>query len=132
MATHISQTTKAPAINEATPAREVISYDPATGAEVGRAPLGSREDVNGAVARSRAAQKSWAALSFRERAAHIMRARAIVLAEIDDIAALIARESGKPAAEALSMEVVPTLDLMQHFARRAASLLKPERIGIGL
>ena len=51
MATHISQTTNALAINEATPAREVISYDPATGAEVGRAPLGSREDVNGAVAR---------------------------------------------------------------------------------
>lgn len=132
MATHISQTTNPPAINEATPAREVISYDPATGAEVGRAPLGSRKDVNDAVARARAAQKPWAALSFRARAAHVMRARAIALAEMDDIAALIARESGKPAAEALSMEVVPTLDLMRHFARRAERLLKPERINIGL
>src|ERR1044071_3946808 len=90
--------------------REVISYDPATGEEVGRAPLSSAEDVARAVARAREAQKAWAALSFRERASGVMRAREIVLAEMDEIAALVSRESGKPPVEAVSMEIVPTLD----------------------
>jgi succinate-semialdehyde dehydrogenase/glutarate-semialdehyde dehydrogenase len=114
------------------PAREVVSYDPATGEEVGRAPLCSEGEVARAVERARKAQKGWGALSFRERARVVMRARAIVLEEMDEIAALISRESGKPAAEAVAMEIVPTLDLMQFFARKTARMLRPEKINIGL
>src|SRR5947208_572251 len=78
---------------DASPAREVVSYDPATGEEVGRVPLRGAEDVARAVARAREAQKVWGALSFRERAGVVMRARAIVLEELDEIAALISREA---------------------------------------
>jgi acyl-CoA reductase-like NAD-dependent aldehyde dehydrogenase len=131
MATRISETQAAPLQAEAA-AREVVSYDPATGAEVGRVPLGTAEDVARAVGRARAAQKAWAALSFRERGAFVLRARSLVLEGMEELAALISREAGKPEAEALSMEIVPTLDLMQFFARHAARLLKPERIDIGL
>ncbi|HEX6622146.1 MAG TPA: aldehyde dehydrogenase family protein [Pyrinomonadaceae bacterium] len=113
-------------------AREVVSYNPATGEEVGRVPLCTEADVRGAVARARAAQNEWRRLSFRERGEVVMRARAHVLAEMDEIASLVSREMGKPAAESLSMEIVPTLDLMQFFARRSARLLKSERIDIGL
>jgi acyl-CoA reductase-like NAD-dependent aldehyde dehydrogenase len=130
MATQITQAETAAA--ETDVRREVISYDPATGEEVGRAPLCSAEDVARAVARARGAQRAWAALSFRERASVVLRARAIVLAEMDEIAALVSRESGKPPAEAVSMEIVPTLDLMQFFARNTARMLRPERISIGL
>src|SRR5438270_10279524 len=125
MATQITQTQTANA-------REVVSYDPATGEEIGRVPLRSSEDVAQAVVRARAAQKSWAAHSFRERAGVVMRARSLVLEELDEIAALISRESGKPSAEAIAMEIVPTLDLMQFFARKTARLLRPEKIDIGL
>ncbi len=131
MATRLSETQATPRQAEAATS-EIVSYDPATGGEVGRAPLGTAEDVARSVERARAAQKSWAALSFRERGVFVMRARALVLAEMEELAALISREAGKPEAEALSMEIVPTLDLMQFFARRAARLLKPERIDIGL
>lgn len=112
--------------------REVISYDPATGEEVGRAPLCSAEEVASAVERAREAQKAWVSRSFQERASVVMRAREIVLAEMEEIAALVSRESGKPQAEAVSMEIVPTLDLMQFFARKTARMLRPERIDIGL
>jgi acyl-CoA reductase-like NAD-dependent aldehyde dehydrogenase len=140
MATQITQAkideaSKAEAMTKAeakTAAREIISYDPATGEEVGRVPVLTAEEVASAVARARAAQKSWGALSFRERASVVMRARAIVLEEMEEIASLISRESGKPAVEAIAMEIVPTLDLMQFFARRTERLLKPEKIDIGL
>jgi succinate-semialdehyde dehydrogenase/glutarate-semialdehyde dehydrogenase len=110
---------------------EIVSYDPATNEEIGRVPLSSTEDVRGAVERAREAQKSWASLSFRERGRIVLRAREIVLDEVDEIAELISRESGKPVTEAIMMELVPTLDLMRFFARRARRLLRPERINIG-
>ncbi|HEX8071205.1 MAG TPA: aldehyde dehydrogenase family protein [Pyrinomonadaceae bacterium] len=110
---------------------EIISYDPATGAEVGRVPVASEEEVRGAVARARAAQGAWGALSYRERGRVVLRARALVLEELERIAELIAREAGKPVAEAIAMELVPTLDLMQFFARRTARLLRSEKIDIG-
>jgi succinate-semialdehyde dehydrogenase/glutarate-semialdehyde dehydrogenase len=130
MASQITQTANTVPQNETR--REVVSYDPATGAEVGRVPLRSAEEVTAAVTRARAAQKSWGKRSFKERAEVVMRARALVLEAMDEIAGLIARESGKPSAEALAMEIVPTLDLMQFFARKSERMLRPEKIEIGL
>jgi succinate-semialdehyde dehydrogenase/glutarate-semialdehyde dehydrogenase len=60
-----------------------------------------------------------------------MRAREIVLDQVDEIATLISRETGKPPAEATSMEIVPTLDLMNYFARNTASILDHRKIDIG-
>ena len=112
-------------------AEEIVSFDPATGEEVGRAPAASAAEVSAAVGRAREAQKAWGALSYEERARVIMRARRVVLDELEEIALLISRETGKPVAEAVSMELAPTLDLMQFFARRTRRLLRPEKIDIG-
>jgi acyl-CoA reductase-like NAD-dependent aldehyde dehydrogenase len=111
--------------------REIVSIDPSTGQEIGRVPLLDATDVNAAVKRARQAQVAWTKLSFRARARFILKAREIVLAHVDEIAALIARETGKPPAEAIAMEVTPTLDLMQFFARNAEGMLKRQKIDIG-
>src|SRR5712691_10932329 len=111
---------------------ELIARDPATGEEIGSATLTMPEDVARAVGRARAAQSAWARVSSRERGRVIMKARGIVLKELEEIALLITRETGKPVAEAISMEIVPTLDLMHYFARHTDSLLRRERIGVGL
>ena len=132
MTTQVSQTMDATSQTRAGAGREIISYDPATGEEVGRAPLGSADDVRRAVERARAAQKAWGEASFRKRAAFVSQARALLLEEMDEIAALVSRETGKPVAEALAMEVVPTLDLMRYFARETERLLRPEKIDLGL
>lgn len=110
---------------------EIVSYDPATGEEIGRAPLASPEEVRQAVARARGEQPAWANLSFRERARVILQARKLMLAERDEIARLVSRETGKPVAEALSMEIVPTLAAMHYFAHASEKLLRPQKIDIG-
>ena len=111
---------------------EIISYDPATGDEVGRVPQTSAEDVQAAVAASRRAFASWRKTSFSERRRLVMKAREVILSELDEIARLISAESGKPVAEAISMEIAPVLDLMQYFARNAERLLRPRKVSIGL
>src|SRR5467141_1338926 len=105
---------------------EIVSYDPATGKVIGREPLTSPAQVAAAVTQGRELQRSWASLSFSERGRVILRARRIVLEEIDEIATLISRETGKPISEAISMEITPTLDLMQYFARHTSKLLRPQ------
>src|SRR5215831_17525537 len=114
------------------PGAEIIVYNPATATEIGRAPLTMPEEVARAVGRARAAQTAWAARSFGERAQVILAARKIILDQLDEVAALISAETGKPVAEAIAMELAPALDLMQYFARKTAMLLRPRRISVGL
>ncbi|MBC8031930.1 MAG: aldehyde dehydrogenase family protein [Pyrinomonadaceae bacterium] len=110
---------------------EIVSYDPGTGEEIGRAPLSSPEEVRQAVARAREAQPAWARLSYRERGRVVLKARKLMLAARDEVALLVSKETGKPLAEALSMEVVPTLDTMHYFAHASEALLRPQKIDIG-
>ncbi len=115
----------------ATETREIVSINPSTGEENGRVPLMDAADVVAAVRRARAAQPAWAKLSYSERARFILRAREIVLNQLEEIAKLISRETGKPVTEAIAMEIVPTLDLMHYFASNTKKLLDRSRIGLG-
>lgn len=112
--------------------REIISYNPATGEEVGRVPDTSADEVKASVALARETQKRWKLNSFAERRRLVMLAREVILAQMDEIAHLISDESGKPFGEAIAMEIAPVLDLMQYFARNTEKLLKPRKVGIGL
>lgn len=111
--------------------REIISYDPATGEEIGRAAMSSPDEVKQAVAEARQAQPAWASLTFKQRGRVILQARELMLAEREEIATLVSRETGKPVAEAVSMEIVPTLDAMHYFAHASENLLRPQKIDIG-
>jgi len=115
-----------------TQADEIISFNPATGEEVGRVTVTGADEVKAAVERGRVAFQSWRKTSFDERKRLVMRAREVILDEMDEIAHLISQESGKPFGEAISMEITPVLDLMQYFARKTEQLLAPHKIGIGL
>jgi succinate-semialdehyde dehydrogenase/glutarate-semialdehyde dehydrogenase len=110
---------------------EIICHNPATGEEIGRVPVYDSFQIVEALKRARIAQPAWASLSYKQRAQIILRAREIVLRDLESIAELISRETGKPKPEAMSMEVVPTLDLMHYFAVNTAELLTPTRIDIG-
>src|SRR5574341_1249104 len=83
-----------------TEAPEIVSRDPATGEEIGRAPLTLPEEVARAVDRARAAQPAWAAKSFRQGGQIIMRARRIILRELDENALLISRTRQRPCFNA--------------------------------
>jgi acyl-CoA reductase-like NAD-dependent aldehyde dehydrogenase len=111
---------------------DIVSYNPATGEEIGRFLQTPPDEVTAVVERSRIAFEKWRKTTFAERRQLIMKARVSILADIDEIAGLISAESGKPLAEAISMEIAPVLDLMQYFARKTEKLLKPKRRGIGL
>ncbi len=113
-------------------ALEIVSFDPATGEEVGRVRKTTPEEVRAAVEKARNAFEIWKRTPFAERARIVMRARQALLSQLDSVALLISREMGKPVAEALLADITPALDLMQFFARRSSKILKPKRRGIGI
>ena len=111
---------------------QIVSVNPATGGEVGRVPATPAAEVRAAVERSREAFHMWKTTSFAERRRVVMKARDIILSQMDEIAHLISAETGKPFGEAIAMEIAPVLDLMQYFARRTQRLLRSRRVNIGL
>ena len=78
---------------------ELISFEPATGAEMWRAPLG---DVDAVVDRARRAWPAWVAQPLSTRMELMRRFANEVRKEADNLATLIARETGKPMWEARS------------------------------
>ena len=76
---------------------ELISHEPATGAELWRGPIG---DAAAEIAHARGAQPGWAALPLEVRAEALRRFANVVRGRAEAFADLIARETGKPLWEA--------------------------------
>src|SRR3989442_14453629 len=103
-------------------------YEPGSGKLVGEVRVATAAQVREATAASQAAQKAWAARSFKQRGQVLSRFQQLVLDRADELADLIVRENGKTRNEALFMEVLPVADLTWYFARKAERLLRDERI----
>ncbi|MET1754996.1 succinylglutamate-semialdehyde dehydrogenase [Novosphingobium sp. RD2P27] len=79
------------------PAPEIVSYEPATGAEIWRRAI---SDVDDLVSRARRAWPEWAAQPLSTRMELVRRFANEVRKETERLATTIARETGKPMWEA--------------------------------
>jgi acyl-CoA reductase-like NAD-dependent aldehyde dehydrogenase len=106
--------------------RAVVS--PATSRAFAEATLLDAEQAGQALEAARAAFPAWSRRPFRERAEVLRRAHDFLAEQADEVAALIAREQGKPAAEAHLVEVFPALEALLHLARHAEELLRDDAV----
>lgn len=83
--------------SETEAAAEIVSFEPATGEELWRGKVGNVDDV---VSRARRAWPAWAAQPLATRIELVRRFANEVRKESDNLATLIARETGKPLWEA--------------------------------
>src|SRR5262249_48962299 len=90
------------------------------------------DDVRAAVARARHAQKGWGALTVAERARRVRALKDELLARAEEVIDAIVAESGKTRPEALGMEVLLVVDLIDYFCKRAEPLLAPHPISLPL
>jgi succinylglutamic semialdehyde dehydrogenase len=99
---------------------EIISYEPATGAELWRGRVG---DVDDAVAQARRAWPTWAALPLANRMEFVRRFANEVRKDAETLATTIARETGKPnwEAQAEVENVVARVEIaIRAYAERSA------------
>ena len=110
---------------------EIVSHSPATGAEVGRYPNTTPETINALVARASSASANWRALGFKGRKA-ILRAWAHYISEhIDELAAIVVQETGKPQSDA-TLEILIAIDQLSWAARNAHRYLRNSHRAPGL
>jgi phenylacetaldehyde dehydrogenase len=92
-------------------------YDPATGAEIARAPRGRAEDIDRAVAAARRALGGpWKRVTPQQRGTMIWRLADLIEAHLEDFAQIDSLDNGKPINEARFFDVPFTVDMLRYFA----------------
>ncbi len=107
---------------------ELEVRNPATLERVGAVPVTAPAAVQEAVAEARLAQERWAESGWEERRALLGRVVSFLLDNLDDVAATITAETGKPLVESLTSDAFPALDSLVWLGANAESLLRPERL----
>ncbi len=107
--------------------RRFALQNPATLEPIGEIECSTPDDVRAAVERARKAQPAWAALTFDERAKHMLRMIEVLLANQDRVADTCAMETGKAPFEAFATEMIPSLDVLQYYAKHAKKILKDKK-----
>lgn len=111
-----------------TAARELESFNPATGQRVGAVPTLRPDEVQGVVDDVATVQPFWAQLPVAERGRYMRRAAQVIIDQLDDLAELLSREQGKPRNEAYSMELIPTIDTLHWIADNGPGIVGDEKI----
>ena len=89
----------------------------------------AERDAGAAVAAARLVQPLWAAVPATARAHYLRRAAQAVLDELDRLALLIARETGRPRSEALLAELLPSVSALHALADDGPRALADQRLG---
>jgi acyl-CoA reductase-like NAD-dependent aldehyde dehydrogenase len=105
---------------------------PATLEPVGEFEARSEADVQTALEVARKAQPEWGALPIEERGRFLQRAVRVLLARQEEFVAVIRRETGKPEAEALAVEVLAGCDALSFYAKRARRILADRSVPVHL
>ena len=106
------------------PAKAIRRIEPGTGMN----PASAMQLVD----RARAAQAVWASSKFGDRVSALARLRRQIAVDRESLVDAIVSDTGKPALDALSGDVLVTLEQMRFYERRAATLLAPRRVGRSL
>ncbi|HEX8207327.1 MAG TPA: aldehyde dehydrogenase family protein [Solirubrobacteraceae bacterium] len=106
------------------------SIEPATGTVLGSVPVTAPGDVAAAVEAAAAVQPLWAQLRLEDRARYLRRAAQALIDERADLVRLIAREQGRPVAEAELMELLPAIETLLWLADHGARTLGEHRVGL--
>jgi len=97
----------------------IVSINPTDETEVGTASALDPEGAARAVAAARAAFPAWAATPVEEREEMLGRWLEIMVAEADEVAALMSAEMGKPLSESLLVDVTPACATLEYWQRTA-------------
>ncbi len=110
---------------------KITSINPATLDVLGAVSNMSETQIKDVVQSARSVQPMWQEMGFEKRAEYILKARDILLEEIDPVTALISKENGKPLVEALGQDIIPVLDLMTYFAKKSKKILRDKKLCLG-
>lgn len=102
-------------------------FNPATADLIAEVPADDAGSVAAKAAAARAAQPDWAAVPMAQRLAIVQRYRAAVVANLEDLAATLTREVGKPIAQSRN-ELNGLLPRLDFFLEQAEAAMRDEHV----
>lgn len=106
------------------------SLDPRTGAVVGEHPIHDAAHVRKAVETARAEAAWWRDLGYDGRKSHLASWRKVIAQRMDELAAVMSRETGKPAGDSL-LEIALAVDHLAWAGGHAQKVLKRRSVSPG-
>ncbi|MBU8908834.1 aldehyde dehydrogenase family protein [Desertibacillus haloalkaliphilus] len=103
------------------------SYHPATGQWIGKVELTATSDVPDLYSKARAAFATWSGLRLPERIKYIRNIRIYMTEHLDDIATVIADDTGKVKTEAVVADLLPVVDGLCHIEKHAKHILSEQK-----
>ncbi len=116
--------------SEAGSERVLQARDPATGAPLGSVTATAPSKIPELAADVAKVQPLWALLRVQDRARYMRRMAQAVIDDFDELAAELAREQGRPAAEIAALELLPAIDALIWIADDGAEVLGGRRVEI--
>jgi acyl-CoA reductase-like NAD-dependent aldehyde dehydrogenase len=104
--------------------------NPATGAELGTVATTPPDQMATVVNEARRVQPLWSLLRLEDRCRYMRRLAQAVIDEFDELVDLLAREGGRPRAEAATLELLPAIDALIWIADDGARMLGGLPVGI--
>ncbi|MBJ9676818.1 betaine-aldehyde dehydrogenase [Burkholderia gladioli] len=98
------------------------SFDPATGEHLATIQQAGEADVQRAVDSAREGQRVWAAMTSMQRSRILRRAVELLRERNDELAELEMRDTGKPIAETLAVDIVTGADVIEYYAGLATAI----------
>ncbi|NBI44182.1 betaine-aldehyde dehydrogenase [Burkholderia sp. ISTR5] len=98
------------------------SFDPATGEHLATIQQAGEADVQRAVDSAREGQRAWAAMTAMQRSRILRRAVELLRERNDELAELEMRDTGKPIAETLAVDIVTGADVIEYYAGLATAI----------
>lgn len=98
-------------------------HDPATGQVIGEFPITSRDEVDAAVARARAAFPAWRDRGIDGRLVILERLKDVIVERGEEYARQISQDTGKPLVDSLVTELMMVPLFIDHYKKSAKDVL---------
>lgn len=108
--------------------QRLVCVNPSNGEPFARVACAATAEVDQTIETAIMASALWRSTAMQERSRKLHRLADLILEERDTIAALITLEQGKPAIEALNLEVLPALDHLRYLADHAPEAFTGEPV----
>ena len=105
---------------------------PLTLKDLGTYPIAEKNEIDQWLHEAEVAFEHWRRSRIQDRTKYILGVRDELYRRLEQAIDLISETTGKPRTEALTAEVIPMLDFIAYFVKRAPHILKDRRIFLHL
>ena len=112
--------------------REIVKINPATGEEIARIPISTKEDVVRAVSRARTAFSTWRNTPLKRRLEILTQLKGVIEELGEQYAKQISLDTGKPPVDSLMTELISIPMFIDYYRKWAPKVLRRRKVSTPL